>query len=409
MAPMTAALHIGWIGTGVMGGPMAGHLLDRGHDVSVFNRTRSRTDALVEAGAQWRDSPAELAQGVDVVVTMLGTPADVRDTVLGEGRVLECMREGALLIDMTTSEPSLAVEIHEAARAAGVDALDAPVSGGDVGARNGTLVIMVGGERQAFDRARPVFEPLGKTIELQGGAGAGQHTKMVNQLAIAAGMIGVCEALVYGQRAGLNLDKTLATIQNGAAGSWSLSNYGPRLLRGDLEPGFKVDHFIKDLGIALAEARAMNVVLPGAVAGRAALRGRSQPGPGAEGHPVTRRRPRPARPGRLPAAVDARQLAAGWIRPAPSTGTRPGAPQFGHEVSTVQDAIALQCAPQPRHSQRTGRRTTCSDPASMIGAGSLYRWTAAREIVCRAATRIAPVSDRRSAGLSHGPLTRRLI
>jgi 3-hydroxyisobutyrate dehydrogenase len=264
MAPMTAALRIGWIGTGVMGGPMAGHLLDRGHDVSVFNRTRSRTDALVEAGAQWRDSPAQLAQGADVVVTMLGTPADVRDTILGEGRVLECMREGALLIDMTTSEPSLAVEIHEAARAAGVDALDAPVSGGDVGARNGTLVIMVGGDRQAFDRARPVFEPLGKTIELQGGPGAGQHTKMVNQLAIAAGMIGVCEALVYGHRAGLNLDKTLATIQNGAAGSWSLSNYGPRLLRGDLEPGFKVDHFIKDLGIALAEARAMNVVLPGA-------------------------------------------------------------------------------------------------------------------------------------------------
>jgi 3-hydroxyisobutyrate dehydrogenase len=264
MPPMTAALRIGWIGTGVMGGPMAGHLLDRGHDVSAFNRTRSRTDALVEAGAQWRDSPAALAQGVDVVVTMLGTPADVRDTILGEGRVLRSMREGALLIDMTTSEPSLAVEIHEAARAAGVDALDAPVSGGDVGARNGTLVIMVGGDRQAFDRARPVFEPLGKTIELQGGPGAGQHTKMVNQLAIAAGMIGVCEALVYGHRAGLNLDKTLATIQNGAAGSWSLSNYGPRLLRGDLEPGFKVDHFIKDLGIALAEARAMNVVLPGA-------------------------------------------------------------------------------------------------------------------------------------------------
>jgi 3-hydroxyisobutyrate dehydrogenase len=174
------------------------------------------------------------------------------------------MREGSLLIDMTTSEPSLAVEIHEAARARGVGALDAPVSGGDVGARNGTLVIMVGGDKEAFTRARPVFEPLGKTIELQGAAGAGQHTKMVNQLAIAAGMIGVCEALVYGYRAGLRLDKTLETISGGAAGSWSLSNYGPRLLRGDLEPGFKVDHFIKDLGIALAEARRMNVVLPGA-------------------------------------------------------------------------------------------------------------------------------------------------
>jgi 3-hydroxyisobutyrate dehydrogenase len=264
MAPMTEALTIGWIGTGVMGGPMAGHLLDRGHDITVYNRTRRRAESLLEAGAQWRNTPAELAQDVDVVVTMLGTPADVRDVILGEGRLLESMREGSLLIDMTTSEPSLAVEIHEAAKARGVGALDAPVSGGDVGARNGTLVIMVGGDKDTFTRARPVFEPLGKTIERQGEAGAGQHTKMVNQLAIAAGMIGVCEALVYGHRAGLRLEKTLETIAGGAAGSWSLSNYGPRLLKGDLEPGFKVDHFIKDLGIALAEARRMNVVLPGA-------------------------------------------------------------------------------------------------------------------------------------------------
>src|SRR6185312_4912179 len=172
MAPMSEALSIGWIGTGVMGGPMAGHLLDRGHDVTIYNRTRRRAESLLEAGAQWRDTPAELAPDVDVVVTMLGTPADVRDVILGEGRVLESMREGSLLIDMTTSEPSLAVEIQAAARARGVGALDAPVSGGDVGARNGTLVIMVGGERETFTRARPVFEPLGKTIELQGGAGA---------------------------------------------------------------------------------------------------------------------------------------------------------------------------------------------------------------------------------------------
>lgn len=261
---MTLPRTVGWIGTGVMGASMARRLLDSGFEVSVFNRTPSRADALVESGARWRDSPAELAGDVDVVVTMLGTPADVRDVILGEGRVLEVMRHGALLIDMTTSEPSLAVEIHGTAEEKGVDALDAPVSGGDVGASNGTLVIMVGGEEGAFARARPVFEPMGKTIELQGGAGAGQHTKMVNQLAIAAGMIGVCEALVYGYRAGLDLEKTVETIQSGAAGSWSLSNYGPRLLKGDLEPGFKVDHFIKDLGIALAEARRMNVVLPGA-------------------------------------------------------------------------------------------------------------------------------------------------
>jgi 3-hydroxyisobutyrate dehydrogenase len=264
MAPMTTALKIGWIGTGVMGSPMAGHLLDRGHDVSVYNRTRSRTDALVEAGAVWHDSPADVADGADVVVTMLGTPVDVRDVILGEGRVLESMKDDALLIDMTTSEPSLAIEIAQAATAKGVGSLDAPVSGGDVGARNGTLVIMVGGDKDAFEKALSVFEPLGKTIELQGDAGAGQHTKMTNQLAIAAGMIGVCEALVYAHKAGLDLDRTLATISGGAAGSWSLSNYGPRLLKGDLEPGFKVDHFIKDLGIALAEASRMNVVLPGA-------------------------------------------------------------------------------------------------------------------------------------------------
>jgi 3-hydroxyisobutyrate dehydrogenase len=261
---MTAEPQVGWIGTGVMGAPMAGHLLERGYPVSVFNRTPGRAEQLIEAGARWCESEAELAADADIVITMLGTPADVREVVLGEGGVLESLRAGSLLIDMTTSEPSLAVEIYTAGRSKGVDVLDAPVSGGDVGARNGTLVIMVGGDQGAFDRARPVFEPLGRTIIRQGDAGAGQHTKMTNQLAIAAGMIGVCEALVYAHRAGLDLDRTLETIQGGAAGSWSLSNYGPRLLRGDLEPGFKVDHFIKDLGIALAEARRMNVVLPGA-------------------------------------------------------------------------------------------------------------------------------------------------
>src|SRR5579862_6852033 len=185
---------------------------------------------------------------------MLGTPLDVRETVLGEGGVLETMRPGSLLIDMTTSEPALAQEIHAAARARNVDALDAPVSGGDVGARNASLVIMVGGDAAAFERGRPLLEVLGKTIRLQGGPGSGQHTKMTNQIAIAAGMIAVCEALLYAHRAGLDLEATLETISGGAAGSWSLSNYGPRLLRGDLEPGFRVEHFIKDLGIAMAEA-----------------------------------------------------------------------------------------------------------------------------------------------------------
>jgi 3-hydroxyisobutyrate dehydrogenase len=261
---MTTKPKVGWIGTGVMGSPMAGHLLEDGYPLSVFNRTRSRADALVDQGARWCESEAELAADADVVFTMLGTPTDVREVVLGEGRVLEAMGAGSLLIDMTTSDPSLAAEIYEAAKRKNVDALDAPVSGGDVGARNGTLVIMIGGSAEAYERARPLFEPLGRTVLLQGEAGTGQHTKMTNQLAIAAGMIGVCEALLYAYRAGLDLEKTLETISGGAAGSWSLSNYGPRLLGGDLEPGFKIDHFIKDLGIALTEARRMNVVLPGA-------------------------------------------------------------------------------------------------------------------------------------------------
>lgn len=255
--------RIGWIGTGVMGAPMAGHVLDAGYELDVFNRTRKRADGLVIAGASWRDSPRDLARDADVVCLMLGFPDDVRETVLGEDGVLSAMRPGSLLIDFTTSVPTLAVEIWQAARQAGVDALDAPVSGGDVGARNAALVIMVGGTDGGFERARPLFEKLGRTVSRQGDAGAGQHTKMVNQIAIASGMIGMCEALLYAQRAGLDAERVIDTIKDGAAGSWSLSNYAPRLLRGDLEPGFKIDHFIKDLGIALSEARRMNLSLPG--------------------------------------------------------------------------------------------------------------------------------------------------
>lgn len=260
---VTSSQTIGWIGTGVMGAPMAGHLLDAGYELAVFNRTRERASDLVARGARWVDSPAELARQVDVLFLMLGYPADVQRTVLGDGEVLESMRPGSLLIDMTTSEPSLAVEIHAAADAAGIEALDAPVSGGDVGAVNATLVIMVGGDEQAFERAQPLFSLLGGTIVRQGPPGSGQHTKMVNQIAIASGMIGLCEALLYAHRAGLDVEQVIDTIKGGAAGSWSLSNYGPRLLRDDLEPGFKIEHFIKDLGVALSEARAMNLALPG--------------------------------------------------------------------------------------------------------------------------------------------------
>ncbi len=195
--------------------------------------------------------------------TIVGYPADVRAVILGPGGVLEGAAEGSVIVDMTTSEPTLAREIHAAASEKGVEALDAPVSGGDIGARNAALVIMVGGGEEAFERARPLFDKLGKTIVLEGGPGAGQHTKMMNQIAIASGMIGVCEALLYAHSAGLDLERALETIAGGAAGSWSLTNYAPRILRGDLEPGFKIDHFLKDLRIALAEASAMGLDLPG--------------------------------------------------------------------------------------------------------------------------------------------------
>ena len=256
-------MRVGWIGTGVMGGPMAGHLIAAGHELAVHTRTRSRAEDLLEQGARWCDEPAAVAEGAEAVVTMLGFPADVRDTLLGDGGVLAAMASGSLLIDHTTSEPSLAEELAEAAAEHGVDALDAPVSGGDVGARNGKLVIMCGGEQAAFDRATPLLEAYGQTIVLEGGPGAGQHTKMVNQIAIASGMVALCEALLYAYRSGLDPQKVLDTIGGGAAGSFSLTTYGPRLLKGDLEPGFKIDHFIKDLGIALAEARRMRLSLPG--------------------------------------------------------------------------------------------------------------------------------------------------
>ncbi|HSC04791.1 MAG TPA: NAD(P)-dependent oxidoreductase [Solirubrobacteraceae bacterium] len=255
--------EIGWIGTGVMGGPMAGHLLDAGHNLHVFNRTRERAEGLLAQGANWCDSPAAVGAAAEVVCLMLGYPTDVRETVLGDGSLLESMRPGSLLIDFTTSEPTLAVEIAAVAAERDVAVLDAPVSGGDVGARNAALVIMVGGAEEAFERARPLFEVLGRVATLQGGPGSGQHTKMMNQIAIASGMIGLCEALLYAHRAGLDVEQALDTIKDGAAGSWSLSNYGPRLLRGDLEPGFKIEHFLKDLGIALSEARRMNLSLPG--------------------------------------------------------------------------------------------------------------------------------------------------
>ena len=255
--------RIGWIGTGVMGTSMCGHLIDAGHPATVYSRTRERAQPLLDRGATWADTPAQAASDADVTFTMVGYPADVREVILGQDGVLSAARAGATIVDMTTSEPSLAQEIHEAARAQGVASIDAPVSGGDIGARNATLSIMVGGEADSVERVRPLLEVLGKTIIHQGPAGAGQHTKMVNQTLIATGMIGVCEALLYAYRAGLDLETVLESVGGGAAGSWSLTNYAPRILRGDYAPGFMVEHFIKDMEITLAEARRMNLALPG--------------------------------------------------------------------------------------------------------------------------------------------------
>ncbi len=255
--------RVGWIGTGVMGGAMCGHLLAAGYRVTVHNRTRARAQPLLDRGASWADTPAQVAASSDVVFSIVGYPQDVRSVILGNEGVLAAARPGTTVVEMTTSEPSLAVEIYRAAKERGVDAVDAPVSGGDVGARQATLSIMVGGEPAAVERVRPLLALLGKTIVHQGGPGAGQHTKMVNQILIASGMVGVCEALLYGYRAGLDLERVLESVASGAAGSWSLSNYGPRMLAGDFEPGFVVEHFIKDMGIALAEARRMRLSLPG--------------------------------------------------------------------------------------------------------------------------------------------------
>ena len=255
--------RIGWVGTGVMGGSMCGHLIAAGYATTVNSRTRARAESLLDQGAVWAQTPAEVAAEADVTFTMVGYPADVREVILSELGVLGIAKPGSVIIDMSTSEPSLAKEIFEAARERGVASIDAPVSGGDVGARNATLSIMVGGEPDTIAAVRPLLEILGQTIIYQGPAGAGQHTKMVNQTLIATGMIGVCEALLYAHRAGLDLETVLESVSGGAAGSWSLSNYAPRILKGDFAPGFMVEHFIKDMEIALSEARRMNLALPG--------------------------------------------------------------------------------------------------------------------------------------------------
>lgn len=260
---MAARPAVGWVGTGVMGAAMCGHVLDAGYPVTVNTRTKAKAQGLLDRGARWADTPAEVAAASDISFAIVGYPEDVREVFLGGEGLLAGASAGEMVVDMTTSEPALAVEIAEQAARMGAAALDAPVSGGDVGARNGVLSIMIGGEEQAVERARPIFETMGATIVRQGGPGAGQHTKAVNQILIAACVVGLSEALLYGRRAGLDLDAVMESVSGGAAGSWSLSNYGPRMLRGDFEPGFFVDHFVKDMGIALQEAAAMRLPAPG--------------------------------------------------------------------------------------------------------------------------------------------------
>lgn len=254
---------VGFIGTGVMGKSMAGHLQKAGYALHVYTRTAAKAEELIKQGATWHESPASLAAACGVIITMVGYPKDVEEIYLGENGIIANASSGAYLIDMTTSSPQLAARIYEEALKSGMHALDAPVSGGDIGAKNAKLSIMVGGEKTDYEAVRPIFELMGKNIVHQGPAGAGQHTKMCNQIAIASNMMGVCEALAYAKTSGLDPEIVLKSIETGAAGSWSLSNLGPRMIAGDYEPGFFVKHFIKDMGIALSSAEEMGLQTPG--------------------------------------------------------------------------------------------------------------------------------------------------
>jgi len=255
--------RIGWIGTGVMGASMCGHLLEAGYQATIFSRTRTKAEPLLERGASWADSPRAVAEQSDIVFSIVGFPHDVREVILSKQGALAGCQAGSVLVDMTTSEPSLAIEIAAVASLRKVTSIDAPVSGGDVGAKNGTLSIMIGGDCSTVEALAPCWDAMGSTWICQGGPGAGQHTKMVNQTLIGAGMVGICEALLYGYRAGLDLETVMKSVASGAAGSWSLSNLGPRIIAGKFDPGFFVEHFIKDMGIVLAEARKMRLALPG--------------------------------------------------------------------------------------------------------------------------------------------------
>ncbi|GJM29004.1 MAG: 3-hydroxyisobutyrate dehydrogenase [Cyclobacteriaceae bacterium] len=254
---------IGWIGTGVMGASMVNHLHNAGYPCTIYTRTKSKAQSLIDQGLRWADSPGAVAAQSDVIFTIVGFPQDVREVYLGDGAIVDSCKEGSVLVDMTTTEPSLAVEIYQAARAKEVQSIDAPVSGGDVGAKSGALSIMVGGDEQAVNQVMPLLDLMGKNIVYQGPAGSGQHTKMCNQITIAGTMIGVCEALLYGHKAGLNLETMLSSIGGGAARCWTLENLAPRIINRNFDPGFYVEHFIKDMSIALKESELLGLSLPG--------------------------------------------------------------------------------------------------------------------------------------------------
>ncbi len=254
---------IAWIGTGVMGAAMCRRLIAAGAAASVYNRTAAKAEPLVEAGARLCDSPVEAVAQAEVVFTIVGFPKDVEELYLGHDGIVANASAGAMLIDMTTSRPSLAIEIAEASAERGLSALDAPVSGGDVGARDGRLAIMAGGDRTTFEGVLPLLKELGPSPRLMGPAGSGQHTKMANQILIASTMMGVCESLMYSEKSGLDPAAVIEVIGSGAAGSWSINNLGPRIVAKNWDPGFYIRHFIKDLGIALDEAARLKLSLPG--------------------------------------------------------------------------------------------------------------------------------------------------
>ena len=256
-------MNIGWIGTGVMGASMAGHLQKAGHALSVFSRTKKKAEGLIEKGAQWYGSPAEVAANADIVFTIVGLPPDVREVYLGEKGILSGEPACSIVVDMTSSQPSLAKTLFEEAAKKGVASLDAPVSGGDVGARDAKLAIMVGGTRKIFDEILPLFQLMGPTISYMGGPGAGQHTKVANQILVAGNMIGACESLLYAVKQGLDMQQVINIVGKGAASSWAINILGPRVVKGDFGPGFFVEHFIKDMKIALEESAAIGLSLPG--------------------------------------------------------------------------------------------------------------------------------------------------